>query len=207
MSKNTFELPKLLYSYSALEPFIDEQTMHLHHDKHHQTYVDNLNKALEGHDDLSSINIDELIKNLDKVPEDIRMKVRNNAGGHANHIMFWKVMIPNSQFKPVSGKLLELINATFGSFETFQEKFSEAALSRFGSGWAWLTVIGDKLEVTSTPNQDTPWIDHRNAILGLDVWEHSYYLKYQNKRADYIKAWWNVVNWSHVEHHFDIASK
>ena len=181
--------------------------MKIHHDKHHQAYIDNLNKALEGNEKLQKLELKELLQNLDQVPEEIRMKVRNNAGGHANHTMFWKTMLPDSEFKPVSGTLKKAIESAFGSFESFQEQFEAAAIGRFGSGWAWLVVKNAKLEITSTPNQDTPWMEETSAILGLDIWEHAYYLKYQNKRADYIKAWWNVVNWPHVEKHFEIASK
>lgn len=198
-----FKLPDLPYDYKALEPFIDKETMHLHHDKHHQAYVDNLNKALEGHEDLLKMDVKDLVSHLDKVPEEIRMKVRNNAGGHANHSFFWKVMIPSKSFKEVSGELKSAINEKYGDFSSFQEKFSNAGLGRFGSGWVWL--LSD-LSIVDTPNQDTPLMEGKKAILGLDVWEHAYYLKYLNKRADYIKAWWNVVNWGKVEEWFK-ASK
>src|SRR5258708_3611493 len=194
-----FTLADLPYSYDALEPFIDETTMKLHHDKHHQAYIDNLNKALEGHDDLLGMDIKDLLQNLDKVPEEIRTKVRNNAGGHANHTMFWKTMIQNKDFKEVNGGLKEAIDKKFGSFEKFQEEFETKGLGRFGIGWVWLL---DDLTIIDTPNQDTPLMQGKKVILGLDVWEHAYYLKYQNKRVDYIKAWWNVVNWGKVEENF-----
>lgn len=197
-----FTLPDLPYDYNALEPFIDEATMKIHHDKHHQAYIDNLNKVLEGKDEWLNMDVKEILQKLDSVPEEIRTRVRNNAGGHANHSFFWKIMTPVSQFKKVDGELAKAIDAKFGSFEAFQEKFSNAGLGRFGSGWVWLTK---DLEIIDTPNQDTPLMEpasqggEKKAILGLDVWEHAYYLKYQNKRADYIKAWWNVVNWKQVE--------
>lgn len=200
-----FTLPDLPYDYSALEPYIDEETMKLHHDKHHQTYVDNLNKFLEGHEDLLSMDIEELIQNLDKVPEDVRQKVRNNGGGHANHSMFWKVMAPNSGGVP-TGELVEAINSAFGSFAEFQTKFESAGTGRFGSGWVWLVVNDGKLEILDTPNQDSPLMEGKGTpILCLDVWEHAYYLKYKNVRADYIKNWWNVVNWSEVQKLFEAA--
>lgn len=195
-----FSLPKLPYSYAALEPHIDEETMRIHHDKHHAAYVENLNKALADKKDLIDMNIDELIKDLEKVPKDIRIKVRNNAGGHANHSLFWELMsFPSSEPK---GVLMENIKKTFGDFGAFQEKFSESALGRFGSGWAWLILENAELKIVDTPNQDSPLMEGKLPILGLDVWEHAYYLKYQNRRADYIKAWWNVVNWKKVEELF-----
>lgn len=198
-----FTLPSLPYDYSALEPFIDEETMHLHHDKHHQAYIDNLNKALEGQsEELLKMCEKELLMNLNKVPENIRTKVRNNAGGHANHSMFWKIMIPHKDFKKVSGDLKTALDKTFGDFKTFQEKFTAAAMGRFGSGWAWLVSEKGKLSIMDTPNQDSPLIEGKKGILGLDVWEHAFYLKYKNMRADYIKAWWNVVNWPKVEEKF-----
>ncbi len=195
-----FTLPGLPYAYDALEPFIDEVTMHLHHDKHHQAYIDNLNKALEGKDEWLNMDVKEILQKLDEVPEEVRMKVRNNAGGHANHTMFWKTLIPNKDFKEVSGELKSAINKKFGSFEKFQEEFEAKGLGRFGSGWVWLLT---DLTIVDTANQDTPLMDGKKAILGLDVWEHAYYLKYQNKRADYIKAWWNVVDWEKVEEYFN----
>lgn len=206
-----FTLPDLPYDYNALEPYIDEETMHLHHDKHHAAYIKNVNDALAGHDDLLNMPIEELIQNLDKVPEDIRTKVRNNGGGHANHSLFWEVM--GSQpagglgGQP-SGKLADSINASFGDFATFQEKFTAVATGRFGSGWAWLVVKDGKLEILDTPNQDSPLMDKKGTpILCLDVWEHAYYLKYRNLRADYIKAWWNVVNWPEVQKRYESAQK
>jgi superoxide dismutase, Fe-Mn family len=192
-----FELPALPYAYNALEPYIDEQTMVIHHDRHHATYVNNLNAALEGLDDLANLSIEELISNLDRVPEAKRTAVRNNGGGHANHTLFWEIMGPNGG-QP-KGEVLDAINSTFGSFDAFKEEFTKAAVGRFGSGWAWLVVKDGKLAITSTPNQDNPLMDGSGTpILGLDVWEHAYYLKYQNKRPDYIAAFWNVVNWDEV---------
>lgn len=192
-----FELPQLPYAYDALEPHIDRETMNIHHTKHHNTYVTNLNKALEGHADLQGKSLEELISNLDAVPESIRTAVRNNGGGHANHSLFWKILSPNGGGTP-SGELLEAINKKFGSFDAFKEEFTKAATGRFGSGWAWLVVNNGELEVTSTPNQDSPLMEGKTPILGLDVWEHAYYLKYQNRRPEYISAFWNVVNWDEV---------
>lgn len=198
-----FTLPDLPYGYNALEPYIDEQTMRIHHDKHHGAYVSNLNDVLKDHPDLLKMEITELLRNLDKVPEEIRTKVRNNGGGHANHSLFWTVMSPNGGGQP-EGKLLEAINAVFGNFDAFKEKFTASALSRFGSGWAWLAVSNGKLEITNTPNQDTPLMEKVSIpILGVDVWEHAYYLKYQNRRADYVQAWWNIVNWPDVTRRFE----
>lgn len=192
-----FTLPALPYGYDALEPYIDEQTMNIHHTKHHQTYIDKLNKALEGHDDLTSKSIEEIMTDLNSVPEDIRTAVRNNGGGHANHSFFWQIMAPDQSGKP-DGEMAKAIDTAFGSFDQFKEKFTEAAVGRFGSGWAWLVDNNGKLEITSTANQDSPISEGQKPILGLDVWEHAYYLKYQNKRPDYIDAWWSVVNWSEV---------
>jgi superoxide dismutase, Fe-Mn family len=190
-----FTLPPLPYSFDALEPSIDAKTMEIHHDKHHGTYVNNLNKALEGHADLQSKSIDELMKNLDAVPENIRTAVRNNGGGHWNHTLFWTLMKKGGGGEP-KGDLAAAINSAFGSLAGFQEKFAAAGAGRFGSGWAWLLLKDGKLAIDSTANQDTPYsLGNGKAVLGLDVWEHAYYLKYQNVRADYIKAWWNVVNW------------
>ncbi len=193
-----YATPSLPYDYSALEPWIDTETMHLHHDKHHQAYVDNLNKALEPHPDLLNSDVD-LLTNLSLVPEDIRQKVRNNLGGHVNHTIFWTLLTPNPKGQAIlpSDSLMEAISKEFGNFEQFKEKFLATALSRFGSGWAWLVADGTKLSILDTPNQDNPLIEKPDLriILGLDVWEHAYYLKYQNRRADYVKAWWNVVNW------------
>lgn len=193
-----YELPPLPYDYSALEPHIDEQTMRIHHDKHHAAYVNNVNKALEGQTALASLSVEELLASLDKVPENIRTVVNNNGGGHANHTLFWQIMSPQGGGEP-TGALAQAINSTFGSFAAFKEQFSAAAMNRFGSGWAWLVVDGaGKLSIISTPNQDSPISQGLKPILGLDVWEHAYYLKYQNRRADYIAAWWNVVNWPKV---------
>jgi Fe-Mn family superoxide dismutase len=202
-----FKLPDLGYAYDALEPYIDAQTMQIHHDKHHAAYVDKLNTALEGHADLQKMDIVELITSLDKVPEDIRTAVRNNGGGHANHSFFWSIMTPDGGGEP-KGELAEAINKTFGSFKDFQAKFTEAAVGRFGSGWAWLCSQDGKLHICSTPNQDSTVMEDKNhaPLLGLDVWEHAYYLKYQNKRPDYIEAWWNVVNWPQVEKYFGMLN-
>ncbi len=192
------ELPPLPYDYNALEPYIDEQTMRIHHDKHHQAYVTNLNAALENYPELAGKAVEELLRNLELIPEGIRTAVRNNGGGHANHTMFWLWMKPNGGGEP-TGALAEAIGAAFGSFAEFKDGFSKAALTRFGSGWAWLSVDQKGgLVISSTPNQDTPLSEGMVPILGLDVWEHAYYLKYQNRRADYIEAWWSVVNWDEV---------
>jgi Fe-Mn family superoxide dismutase len=198
-----FSLPSLPYPAEALEPHIDKLTMEIHHGKHHATYVNNLNKALESAPELAHKGLEELLaNNCARVPEKIRTAVRNNGGGHANHSLFWELMGPKAGGQP-SGKLAEAIHQTFGSFEKFKEKFTEAALGRFGSGWAWLVRTPDKkLEVYSTVNQDSPLMEGKMPILGLDVWEHAYYLKYQNRRADYVQAWWNVVNWAAVEKRF-----
>lgn len=197
------ELPKLPYPVDALEPHIDARTMEIHHGKHHGAYVQNLNAALEKHPEIQDRSLDELLKDLSKVPDDIRTAVRNNGGGHWNHSLFWQWMTPKSSGRPV-GNVAKAIDATFGSFDAFKEKFTNAALTRFGSGWAWLTVKDGKLCVCSTPNQDNPLMVGVAEclgvpILGLDVWEHAYYLKYQNRRAEYVGAWWNVVNWEKVE--------
>ena len=190
-------LPALPYNFGALEPHIDTQTMQIHHGKHHQTYVTNLNNALDKHPDLHNKSLDDLVRGVSSVPEDIRAAVRNNGGGHWNHSLFWKLMAPNAGGAP-SGDVANGINAAFGSLDKFKEQFNAAATGRFGSGWAWLIDNGGKLEVTSTPNQDNPLMDGKKAILGVDVWEHAYYLKYQNRRPDYLAAWWNVVNWGEV---------
>ena len=193
-----FELPALPYAKDALEPHIDAQTMEIHHDKHHAGYVNNLNKALEGHPELQSKSLEELLRSLDSLPEAIRGAVRNNGGGHSNHSMFWQIMSPNGGGAP-TGDLANAINAAFGSFDNFKTQFAAAGGSRFGSGWAWLLVNSDgSVSITSTPNQDTPISEGKTPILGIDVWEHAYYLKYQNRRPDYIAAWWNVVNWAEV---------
>ena len=190
-------LPALPYDFGALEPHIDAQTMQIHHGKHHQTYVTNLNNALDKHPDLHNKSLDDLIRNVNSAPEDIRTAVRNNGGGHWNHSLFWKLMAPNAGGAP-SGDVADAINAAFGSLDKFKEQFNAAGAGRFGSGWAWLIDNGGKLEIMSTPNQDNPLMEGRKAILGVDVWEHAYYLKYQNRRADYLTAWWNVVNWNEV---------
>ncbi|MDZ5712175.1 superoxide dismutase [Jeotgalibacillus haloalkalitolerans] len=193
-----YTLPELPYSYDALEPHFDKETMNIHHTKHHNTYVTKLNDALEGHDDLQAKSIDELVADLNSVPESIRTAVRNNGGGHANHSFFWKILSPNGGGEP-SGDLASAINSKFGSFEKFKEEFAAAGAGRFGSGWAWLVVNNGELEITSTPNQDSPLTEGKTPVLGLDVWEHAYYLKYQNKRPDYINAFWSVVDWNAVE--------
>lgn len=200
-----FELPALPYAFDALEPHIDSQTMQIHHGKHHAAYTNNLNKALEGHADLQSKTIEQLLGSLDSLPEAIRTAVRNNGGGYANHNLFWQVMNPNGGGAP-TGDLANAVNAAFGSFDAFKEKFAAAAATRFGSGWAWLVVEkGGGLSVTSTANQDTPLMEGKTPILGLDVWEHAYYLKYQNRRPDYVSAWWNVVNWAEVASRYAAA--
>jgi len=192
------EVPPLPYDYSALEPTIDTQTMHLHHDKHHLAYVTNLNAALEKAPELQGKSAEDLLKDLNSVPEAIRTAVRNNGGGHVNHSMFWAIMGPNAGGDP-TGEIADAITSTFGSFATFKEKFNDAGVKQFGSGWAWLVKDKDgKLAVTSSPNQDDPMSQGQYPVLGNDVWEHAYYLKYQNRRADYLKEWWNVVNWTEV---------
>ncbi|RAL25586.1 superoxide dismutase [Thermoflavimicrobium daqui] len=192
-----YELPALPYAKDALEPHFDALTMEIHHDRHHATYVNNLNAALEGQEALAAKSIEDLISDLNAVPESIRTAVRNNGGGHANHTLFWEILSPNGGGEP-TGELATAINETFGSFDKFKELFADAAVKRFGSGWAWLVVKDGKLAVTSTANQDNPLMEGAKPVLGLDVWEHAYYLKYQNKRPDYIKAFWNVVNWEEV---------
>lgn len=192
-----FELPQLPYAYDALEPHIDKETMNIHHSKHHNTYVTNLNNALAGNEELLSKSVEEVIANLDAVPEAARTAVRNNGGGHANHTLFWQILSPNGGGEP-TGDLLAAINAKFGNLDSFKEEFAKAATTRFGSGWAWLAVNNGELEVTSTPNQDSPLMEGKTPILGLDVWEHAYYLKFQNRRPDYISTFWNVVNWDEV---------
>ncbi|MBZ9711678.1 superoxide dismutase [Deinococcus multiflagellatus] len=204
-----YELPKLPYAYDALEPHIDARTMEIHHTKHHQTYVDNANKALEG-SELASLPVEDLIQKLDQVPSDKKNALRNNAGGHANHSLFWQVMGPQGAGQP-SGELMDAITAAFGSYDAFKEKFEDAAKTRFGSGWAWLVVQNGQLAVVSTANQDNPLMGEAVAgvsgtpILGVDVWEHAYYLNYQNKRPDYLKAFWNVVNWDEVARRYAAA--
>jgi superoxide dismutase, Fe-Mn family len=191
------QLPALPYDFGALEPHIDAQTMQIHHGKHHQTYVTNLNNALDKHSELHGKSLDDLMRGLSSVPEDIRTAVRNNGGGHWNHSLFWKLMAPNAGGAP-TGVVADAINSSFGGFDKFKEQFAAAGVGRFGSGWAWLVAAPGKLEIVSTPNQDNPLMDGKHAILGVDVWEHAYYLKYQNRRADYLTAWWNVVNWAEV---------
>ena len=198
------ELPKLPYAYDALEPHIDAQTMEIHHTKHHQGYVTKLNAALEKAPDLQKTSLEELLRGIATVPEAIRTAVRNNGGGHANHTLFWQVMAPKGGGEP-SGKLGDAISKTFGGFAAFQEQFTAAATTRFGSGWAWLVLLNGKLAIESTANQDSPIMEGKTPVLGLDVWEHAYYLKYQNRRPDYIKAWWNVINWPEVARRFESA--
>ncbi|MRH43111.1 superoxide dismutase [Aquibacillus halophilus] len=199
-----FELPELPYAYDALEPYIDKETMNIHHTKHHNTYVTKLNGALEGHADLEGKSLEDLLSDLNSLPESIRTAVRNNGGGHANHSLFWSILSPNGGGEP-SGELGSKIEEKFGSYDKFKEEFANAATGRFGSGWAWLIVDNGQLEITSTPNQDTPVMEGKKPILGLDVWEHAYYLKYQNKRPDYISAFWNVVNWDEVSNRYQAA--
>ena len=193
-----YELPPLPYDYNALEPYIDEETMHLHHDKHHQAYVNNLNAALQGQSQFENMSVDDLMRQINNVPESIRTAVRNNGGGHANHSMYWQIMKPNGGGEP-TGDLASAINSAFGSFDQFKAAFNDAGAKRFGSGWAWLVIGADgKLAVTSTANQDSPLIDGQYPVMGNDVWEHAYYLKYQNRRPEYLAAWWNVVNWDEI---------
>jgi Fe-Mn family superoxide dismutase len=200
-----FEVPPLPYDYSALEPYIDTQTMQLHHDKHHAAYVNNLNAALEGQPQFASLPIDQLIRRINEVPENIRTAVRNNGGGHINHSMFWQIMKPNGGGAP-TGSLAAAIQDAFGSFDEFKAKFKDAGVRRFGSGWAWLARDqSGKLQVTSTANQDSPLMDGLFPVMGNDVWEHAYYLKYQNRRPDYLDAWWNVVNWDEIGKRFEQA--
>jgi Fe-Mn family superoxide dismutase len=200
-----YTLPALPYAYNALEPHIDARTMEIHHTKHHQAYINNVNAAIKD-SDLEKLSVEQLIADLNKVPESIRTTVRNNGGGHANHSLFWTIMGPGAGGKP-SGDLAAAIDGAFGSFDSFKEAFSKAAATRFGSGWAWLSVAGGKLEVSSTANQDSPIMDGKKPILGLDVWEHAYYLNYQNRRPDYIAAFWNVVNWNEVSKRLAAAKK
>lgn len=198
-----FSLPPLPYAFDALEPSIDKMTMEIHHGKHHGTYVTNLNKALESAPNVAGKSIEDLLaNNCAAVPENIRTAVRNNGGGHINHSMFWQIMAPKAGGQP-SGHVAEAIRSTFGSFDQFKEKFAATALGRFGSGWAWLTAQGGKLDLYSTANQDSPVMEGKHPVMGLDVWEHAYYLKYQNRRAEYIAAWWNVVNWPEIEKRFN----
>lgn len=201
-----FELPPLPYDYAALEPTIDEATMKLHHDKHHQTYVTNLNGAVEKHPDLGNKTPEELLKDLASVPEEVRTVVRNNGGGHVNHTMFWQIMKPNGGGEP-QGAIAEQIQEDFGTFDDFKKRFNEAAAKQFGSGWGWLVYRGGKLEIITTPNQDSPLMQGLYPVLGNDVWEHAYYLKYNNRRPDYLAAWWNAVNWEEVNKRFEQAKK
>jgi Fe-Mn family superoxide dismutase len=199
-----FELPPLPYDYEALEPYIDAQTMHLHHDKHHATYVTNLNNALKGHE-FENLSVEEVITRLNEVPESARTAVRNNGGGHLNHSMYWQIMAPNAGGVP-TGELAAAISSAFGSFDAFKTAFNDAGTKRFGSGWAWLVIDkSGKLQVTSTANQDSPLIDGLYPVMGNDVWEHAYYLKYQNRRPEYLGAWWNVVNWPEVARRYNQA--
>jgi len=191
------QLPPLPYGFDALEPHIDAKTMEIHHDKHHAAYVNNLNTALEKYPNLQSKGVEDLLRDISSLPEDIRTAVRNNGGGHMNHTMFWQIMGPNAGGSP-SGALGDAIKASFGSFDSFKDQMTKAGIGRFGSGWAWLIDNGGKLSIESTANQDQPIMEGKKAVMGIDVWEHAYYLKYQNRRPDYIAAWWNVVNWSAV---------
>jgi Fe-Mn family superoxide dismutase len=199
VAQKAHELPPLPYAYEALEPTIDSETMHLHHDKHHATYVNNLNAAIEKHPDLASKSAEDLLRNLNTVPEDIRTTVRNNGGGHVNHTMFWQIMAPKAGGEP-SGPLADEVRKTFGSFDEFKTKFNDAGVKQFGSGWVWLVRGNDnKLQIISTPNQDNPLMQGLWPIMGNDLWEHAYYLKYKNARGDYLKAWWAVANWKEIE--------
>jgi superoxide dismutase, Fe-Mn family len=204
--QGTFVLPALPYSFDALEPHIDAKTMEIHHDKHHGAYVTNLNKALDGHADLQKLSIEELVAHLDRVPEGIRTAVRNNGGGHLNHSLFWKIMKKGGGGEP-KGEIADAINAAFGSFADFKTKVNQAATTRFGSGWAWVLFRNGKLAIESSANQDNPISDGGKAFMGVDVWEHAYYLKYQNRRPDYLEAWWNVVNWDQITENFQNAKK
>jgi Fe-Mn family superoxide dismutase len=200
-----FELPPLPYDYNALEPYIDEQTMHLHHDKHHQAYVNNVNAALQGLQQFENMSVEDLMRHINEVPENVRTAVRNNGGGHANHSMFWQIMKPNGGGEP-TGELAQAINSKFGSFDQFKAAFNDAGAKRFGSGWAWLVMDqSGNLSVISTANQDSPLMDGQFPIMGNDVWEHAYYLKYQNRRPEYLAAWWNVVNWDEVAKRYQQA--
>ncbi|MBC1340344.1 superoxide dismutase [Listeria welshimeri] len=200
----TYELPKLPYTYDALEPNFDKETMEIHYTKHHNTYVTKLNEAVANHPELASKPVEELVANLDSVPEDIRGAVRNHGGGHANHTLFWSILSPNGGGAP-TGNLKTAIESEFGTFDEFKEKFNAAAAARFGSGWAWLVVNNGKLEIVSTANQDSPLSDGKTPVLGLDVWEHAYYLKFQNRRPEYIDTFWNVINWDEANKRFDAA--
>ena len=197
-----FQLPPLPYSFDALEPHIDAKTMEIHHDRHHQTYVNNLNGAVEKHSELGEKSVEDLLRDINSVPEDVRTVVRDNGGGHGNHSMFWEIMDPNAGGEP-KGELADAIKSAFGDFATFKDNLSKAAIGQFGSGWGWLVRDGGgKLSIIARPNQDSPLMEGMTPILGVDVWEHAYYLKYQNKRPDYVAAWWNVVNWDAVAKRF-----
>lgn len=203
-----FELPALPYAHDALEPYIDAKTMEIHHGKHHQTYVTKLNGALEGHPDLQGKSLEALLSDLDALPAEIRTAVRNNGGGHLNHSLFWEVIAPSKEASAPEGKLAEAMNDAFGSISSFEQKFADAATTRFGSGWAWLVVnSNNKLEITSTPNQDSPVMEGKTPILGLDVWEHAYYLTYQNRRPEYIENFFNIIDWQTVATKFEAATK
>lgn len=204
-----YELPKLDYKYDALEPFIDAKTMEIHHTKHHQAYVDKLNEALAKHPELAHKQIEELLKDIGKIPQDIKTAIQNHGGGHVNHSLFWQIMTPNAKDRMFTGKIAETIKKDFGSFEKFKEEFTSFALKVFGSGWAWLVIdYTGKLAIMSTANQDSPLMfSNRIPILGLDVWEHAYYLKYMNKRAEYVGNWWNIVNWKKVGELYEMAGK
>ncbi len=198
-----FELPPLPYAYNALEPYIDEHTMHLHHDKHHAAYVNNLNAAIEKHPELGSWTVEDLMTKINQVPDDIRTAVRNNGGGHINHTMFWEIMRPTAGGEP-TGALADAIKKSFGDFNTFKQQLTQAGMTRFGSGWAWLVSDGGKLAITSTANQDSPLMEGKLPIMGVDVWEHAYYLKYENRRNEYLAAWWNVVNWDQIARRYEM---
>ena len=200
-----FELSPLPYNYDALEPYIDTQTMQLHHDMHHQAYVNNLNTAVGKHTELESKSLEDLVREINSIPEDVRTAVRNNGGGHVNHTMFWQIMGPNAGGEP-SGAIAQVISDNFGDFESFKQQFNDAGTKQFGSGWVWLVrTSGGKYEITSTPNQDSPMTGGDFPIMGNDVWEHAYYLKYQNKRAEYLKQWWNVVKWDEINKRLETA--
>jgi len=205
-AQSAFTLPPLPYPFDALEPFIDAKTMEIHHDKHHAAYVANLNKAVEGHADLQKLSVDELIAHLDRVPENIRTAVRNNGGGHYNHSLFWKMMKKGGGGEP-KGPVADAIKSTFGNYADFKSKLAAAGMGRFGSGWAWLQFQNGKLAIESTANQDSPIMSGNKPVLGIDVWEHAYYLKYQNRRADYVEAWWNTINWDEINNNFEAAKK
>jgi Fe-Mn family superoxide dismutase len=199
-----YQLPALPYAFDALEPHIDAKTMEIHHDKHHATYVNKLNEATASHPDLQAKPVEDLLRGIDQVPEQIRGAVRNHGGGHANHSLFWQIMGPNAGGNP-SGELADALQQAFGSFESFKEKLTNAAANQFGSGWGWLVVSGGKLDVIARPNQDSPLMEGKTPILGVDVWEHAYYLKYQNRRPDYLAAWWNTINWPEVAKRYGAA--